>query len=77
MFSFLTDYAVKEKPLLVDDMQGGQDYIILKNLDIDSIRIIGNVLGQSIALDYFVSQVLSFALFFFIVFGFFICGNIS
>lgn len=51
------DYAVKEKPLLVDDMQGGQDYIILKNLDIDSIRIIGNVLGQSIALDYFVSQV--------------------
>lgn len=77
MFSFLTDYAVKEKPLLVDDMQGGQDYIILKNLDIDSIRIIGNVLGQSIALDYFVSQVLSFALFFFIVFGFFISGNIS
>lgn len=39
-------------------MQGGADYIVLKNLDIDSIRIIGSVLGQSIALDYFVSQVI-------------------
>uniref|UniRef100_A0A5B7BPS9 DUF155 domain-containing protein n=1 Tax=Davidia involucrata TaxID=16924 RepID=A0A5B7BPS9_DAVIN len=51
------DYAVKEKPQLVEDMQGGPDYIVLKNLDIDSIRIIGSVLGQSIALDYFVSQI--------------------
>lgn len=51
------DYVVKEKPLLSEDMQGGPDYIVLKNLDIDSIRIIGSVLGQSIALDYFVSQV--------------------
>ncbi|XP_060669348.1 protein RETARDED ROOT GROWTH, mitochondrial isoform X2 [Ziziphus jujuba] len=50
------DYAVKEKPLLVQDMQGGPDYIVLKTLDTDSIRIIGSVLGQSIALDYFVSQ---------------------
>ncbi|KAK6157893.1 hypothetical protein DH2020_012141 [Rehmannia glutinosa] len=52
-----SDYAIKEKPLLVEDMQGGPDYIVLKNLDTDSIRIIGSVLGQSIALDYFVSQV--------------------
>lgn len=51
------DYAVKEKPLLVEDMQGGPDYIVLKNMDTDGIRIIGSVLGQSIALDYFVSQV--------------------
>ncbi|KAF3431534.1 hypothetical protein FNV43_RR26265 [Rhamnella rubrinervis] len=51
------DYAVKEKPLLGEDMQGGPDYIVLKTLDTDSIRIIGSVLGQSIALDYFVSQV--------------------
>ncbi|XP_057777217.1 protein RETARDED ROOT GROWTH, mitochondrial [Salvia miltiorrhiza] len=51
------DYAIKEKPLLVEDMQGGPDHIVLKNLDMDSIRIIGSVLGQSIALDYFVSQV--------------------
>lgn len=51
------DYAIKERPLLVEDMQGGPDYIVLKNLDMDSIRIIGSVLGQSIALDYFVSQV--------------------
>ncbi|KAI7737764.1 hypothetical protein M8C21_013259 [Ambrosia artemisiifolia] len=51
------DYVVKEKPLLAEAMQGGPDYIVLKNLDIDSIRIISSVLGQSIALDYFVSQV--------------------
>ncbi|KAA8529379.1 hypothetical protein F0562_033822 [Nyssa sinensis] len=51
------DYAVKVKPLLVEDMQGGPDYIVLKNLDFDSIRIIGSVLGKSIALDHFVSQV--------------------
>ncbi|KAH6771161.1 sporulation protein [Perilla frutescens var. hirtella] len=51
------DYAIKEKPFLVEDMQGGADHIVLRNLDMDSIRIIGSVLGQSIALDYFVSQV--------------------
>ncbi|XP_057530770.1 protein RETARDED ROOT GROWTH, mitochondrial-like [Amaranthus tricolor] len=51
------DYMVKEKPTLAEDMQGGADYIILKHLDTDGIRIIGSVLGQSIALDYFVSQV--------------------
>ncbi|KAK6119152.1 hypothetical protein DH2020_047084 [Rehmannia glutinosa] len=57
MLLVASDYAIKEKPLLVEDMQGGPDYIVLKNLDTDSIRIIGSVLGQSIALDYFVSQV--------------------
>lgn len=62
-FLFPPDYAVKEKPLLGEDMQGGPDYIVLKNLDTDSIRIIGSVLGQSIALDYFVSQVVSFVSF--------------
>ncbi|KAK4399834.1 Sporulation protein RMD1 [Sesamum angolense] len=38
-------------------LEGGPDYIVLKNLDTDSIRVISSVLGQSIALDYFVSQV--------------------
>lgn len=52
-----SDYAVKEKPLMVGDMEGGADYIVLKTLDTDGVRIIGRVLGQSIALDYFVSQV--------------------
>ncbi|KAL5553700.1 hypothetical protein UlMin_041101 [Ulmus minor] len=51
------DYAVKEKPLMANDMEGAADYIVLKTLDIDGVRIIGSVLGQSIALDYFVSQV--------------------
>ncbi|KAG6759903.1 hypothetical protein POTOM_036399 [Populus tomentosa] len=53
----LKDYAIKEKPLLDEDMQGGLDYIVLKTLDTDSIRIIGSVLGQSIALDYLFHRV--------------------
>lgn len=55
----MLDYAVKVKPLLIEDMQGGPDYIVLKTLDTDGVRIIGSVLGQSIALDYFVSQVIT------------------
>ncbi|OAY68113.1 Sporulation protein RMD1 [Ananas comosus] len=51
------DYAVVEKPTLETWMQGGLDYIVLKNLSIDGIRTIGSVLGQSIALDYYIRQV--------------------
>ncbi|KAJ1698311.1 hypothetical protein LUZ63_006823 [Rhynchospora breviuscula] len=51
------DYAVVEKPYLPTWMQGGLDYIVLKSLDIDGIRIIGSVLGQSIALDHYIRQV--------------------
>ncbi|KAJ0979316.1 hypothetical protein J5N97_014790 [Dioscorea zingiberensis] len=51
------DYAVVEKPTLETWMQGGLDYIMLKNLSIDGIRTIGSVLGQSIALDYYIRQV--------------------
>ena len=53
---FWLDYAIKEQPLLAKDMQGGPDHIYLKMLDTDSICIIGSVLGQSIALDYFVRK---------------------
>ncbi|KAF9620499.1 hypothetical protein IFM89_013116 [Coptis chinensis] len=38
-------------------MRDGLDYIMLQYLDIDGIRIIGSVLGQSIALDYYVRQI--------------------
>ncbi|KAL6010390.1 hypothetical protein ACLOJK_000821 [Asimina triloba] len=51
------DYAVVEKPKLATWMEGGHDYIVLRNLDTDSIRIIASVLGQSIALDHFIRQV--------------------
>ncbi|KAK8921646.1 hypothetical protein KSP39_PZI020787 [Platanthera zijinensis] len=51
------DYAVVEKPTLDAWMEGGFDYITLKNLSIDGIRTIGSVLGQSIALDYYIRQV--------------------
>lgn len=52
-----SDYAVVEKPTLETWMQGGLDYIVLKTLNIDGIRTIGSVLGQSIALDYYIRQV--------------------
>ncbi|KAI3517297.1 hypothetical protein L1887_16511 [Cichorium endivia] len=51
------EYEVKEKPSLDTWMQGGLDYIMLQYLNIDGIRTIGSVLGQSIALDYYVRQV--------------------
>ena len=51
------NYAIMENPSLETWMQDGHDYIMLKRFDIDCIRTIGSVLGQSIALDYFVRQV--------------------
>ncbi|KAM7499199.1 hypothetical protein LguiA_023613 [Lonicera macranthoides] len=51
------EYEVREKPSLSTWMQGGLDYIMLQYLNIDGIRTIGSVLGQSIALDYYVRQV--------------------
>lgn len=48
---------MREKPRLSTWMQGGLDYIMLQYLNIDGIRTIGSVLGQSIALDYYVRQV--------------------
>ncbi|XP_040382899.1 protein RETARDED ROOT GROWTH, mitochondrial-like [Oryza brachyantha] len=51
------DYAVVEKPSLTTWMKGGLDYIVLKSLDTDGIRIISSVLGQSIALDHYIRQV--------------------
>lgn len=51
------EYEVREKPTLNTWMQGGLDYITLQFLNIDGIRTIGSVLGQSIALDYYGRQV--------------------
>jgi len=51
------EYEVREKPALNTWMEGGLDYIMLQYLNIDGIRTIGSVLGQSIALDYYVRQV--------------------
>ncbi|KAH7547965.1 hypothetical protein ACOSP7_032737 [Xanthoceras sorbifolium] len=51
------EYEVIEKATLSTWMQGGLDHIMLQFLNIDGIRIIGSVLGQSIALDYYVRQV--------------------
>lgn len=51
------EYEVREKPNLSTWMQAGLDHIMLQYLHIDGIRTIGSVLGQSIALDYYVRQV--------------------
>ncbi|ESQ41308.1 hypothetical protein EUTSA_v10013692mg [Eutrema salsugineum] len=51
------EYEVRENPTLHTWMQGGLDYIMLQFLNIDGIRTIGSVLGQSIALDYYGRQV--------------------
>ncbi|OMO81101.1 hypothetical protein COLO4_23761 [Corchorus olitorius] len=51
------EYEVREKPTLNTWMQAGLDHITLQFLNIDGIRTIGSVLGQSIALDYYVRQV--------------------
>ncbi|XP_021744295.1 sporulation protein RMD1-like [Chenopodium quinoa] len=51
------EYEVREKPTLSTWMQAGLDRIMLQYLNIDGIRTIGSVLGQSIALDYYVRQV--------------------
>nr|XP_043634117.1 protein RETARDED ROOT GROWTH-LIKE-like [Erigeron canadensis] len=51
------EYEVKENPILDTWMEGGLDHIMLQYLNIDGIRTIGSVLGQSIALDYYVRQV--------------------
>ncbi|KAL9226980.1 hypothetical protein vseg_002732 [Gypsophila vaccaria] len=51
------EFEVIEKPNLSTWMQAGLDHIMLQYLNIDGIRTIGSVLGQSIALDYYVRQV--------------------
>ncbi|CAI0411626.1 unnamed protein product [Linum tenue] len=51
------EYEVIEKPNLDTWMQAGLDHIMLRFLNIDGIRTIGSVLGQSIALDYYGRQV--------------------
>lgn len=53
------EYEVREKPALNTWMEGGLDYIMLQYLNIDGIRTIGSVLGQSIALDYYGRQVVT------------------
>ncbi|KAL9227114.1 hypothetical protein vseg_002847 [Gypsophila vaccaria] len=51
------EYEVREIPTLSTWMEAGLDHIMLQYLNIDGIRTIGSVLGQSIALDYYVRQV--------------------
>ncbi|KAI3900807.1 hypothetical protein MKW92_003982, partial [Papaver armeniacum] len=50
-------YEVRENSNIPSWMQGGPGYLMLQHLDMDGIRLIGSVLGQSIALDYYVRKV--------------------
>ncbi|KAI3906664.1 hypothetical protein MKW92_013807, partial [Papaver armeniacum] len=49
-------YEVKENSNLPTWMQGGLGYVMLQHLDNDGILVISFVLGQSIALDYYVRK---------------------
>lgn len=50
-------YEVREKSSLPMWMQGGRGYVMLQRLDMQGIRAISSVLGQSIALDYYFRKV--------------------
>ncbi|KAI3924155.1 hypothetical protein MKX01_029690 [Papaver californicum] len=49
-------YEVRENSNLPMWMQGGQGSMMLQHLDTDGYRVISSVLGQSIALDYYVRK---------------------
>ncbi|MCL7039816.1 hypothetical protein MKW94_029546 [Papaver nudicaule] len=50
-------YEVKENSNWPMGMQGGQGYLMLQHLDMDSIHVISSVLGQSVALDFYIRKV--------------------
>ncbi|KAI3839289.1 hypothetical protein MKW92_002832 [Papaver armeniacum] len=53
----MKEYEVRENSNIPSWMQGGPGYLMLQHLDMDGIRLIGSVLGQSIALYYYVRKV--------------------
>ncbi|KAI3843028.1 hypothetical protein MKX03_018283 [Papaver bracteatum] len=55
--SYHIKYEVRENSNIPTWMQGGPGHLMLQHLDMDGIHLIGSVLGQSIALDYYVRKV--------------------
>ncbi|MCL7024723.1 hypothetical protein MKW94_024185 [Papaver nudicaule] len=55
--SYHMNYEVRVNSNFPSWMQGGPGYLMLQRLDMDGIRLIGSVLGQTIALDYYVRKV--------------------
>ncbi|CAM6101188.1 unnamed protein product [Calypogeia fissa] len=53
----LDDYGVLVRPTLSEWSEGGHDRVMLRKLDIDNIRVISSILGQSIALDHYAKKV--------------------
>ncbi|BBN14543.1 required for meiotic nuclear division protein 1 [Marchantia polymorpha subsp. ruderalis] len=51
------DYGVLVRPTLPEWSEGGHDRVMLRKLDIDNIRVISSILGQSIALDHYAKKV--------------------
>lgn len=51
------EYAVVLRPTLSGWSEGGQDHIMVKQLDTNNIRVISSILGQSVALDYYARKV--------------------
>ncbi|XP_026390797.1 uncharacterized protein LOC113286378 isoform X1 [Papaver somniferum] len=50
-------YEVRENPYFPMWMQGGEGCVMLQHLNTDGVRVISTVLGQSIALDYYIRKV--------------------
>lgn len=51
------DYGIVLRPSLAGWSEGGQDHIMVKQLDISNIRVITSVLGQSVALEFYAKKV--------------------
>lgn len=47
------DFDIIIRPTLEGWCQGGHDKVLLKKLNTDNIRIVGSILGQSVALDHY------------------------
>lgn len=48
------------RPTLPEWSEGGHDRVMLRKLDIDNIRVISSILGQSIALDHYAKKVIHY-----------------
>ena len=53
----MADYGVVLRPKLAGWSEGGQDHIMVKQLDMNNIRVISSVLGQSVALEFHAKKV--------------------
>lgn len=51
------DYGVFVRHSLEKYSVGGPDYVLIRDLNENAIRVIGSILGQSVALDHYTVEV--------------------